>query len=207
MPFRSETEMLAPYRFMDDGTEADETNGDKVLVVEFYPSIDDLVTITQTQANKFPQRPLTKWGLQGFVVLNLAMVPALLFYAEMFIAAIALFVINLTIAVFVLPNLAKTEYRRFYEFHFPNFEQEVVRVELHNNGVSCSHLSDSSFYSWQNFTHIVETEDSIHLYMTGGRGMAVRKNGFANDHELKVFLAFSGDRIPAKQITDASRSN
>jgi len=207
MPFRSDTEIQAPYRFMDDETDAVVKDEDTVLVVEFYPSIEDLVAITQTQANTFPLPSLIKWGFQGFVTFNMVAVPGFLIYSDLFLAAVLIFAINLAIAVFVLPYLLKTDYRRFYEFHFENFEQEVVRVELHNNGVACHHLSDSSFYSWQNFTHIVDNKESIHLYMTGGRGMAVRKSGFANDHELQEFLAFSSNRIPAKQLMDLSSSN
>lgn len=207
MPFRSDTEIQAPYRFMDDEANSDQSDNDRVLVVEYYPLIEDLVTISETQAKAFPLPSLVKWGLQGFVLLNMVAVPALLIYANSLPAAVALFLVNMVIAVFVLPNLIKTDYRRFYKFHFENFEQEVVRIELHFNGVVCSHLFDSSFYSWQNFTHVVETNESIYLYMTAGRGMAVRKSGFANDHELQEFLAFSSNRIPAKRLMDFSSSN
>jgi hypothetical protein len=194
-----------PYRFIDDGEdEVLEAGTSKVLTVEFYPSIEDFVHISHTNAKKYTLPSLTKVGLQAFFVLNCVGLPALLIYADLFGAAFAVFAINIALAVFLLPNLVKTDYRRYYRAFFGNLENEVVRVELHATGIACKHLADSSFYAWKNFTYVEETKDSIILYMTGGRGLAVRKSGFAYDDERAEFLTFARERIPAQQLQNAS---
>ena len=197
-----------PYRFIDDGDdEALEVRTSKVLSVEFHPSIDDLVHISQTHAKKYTLPSLTKLGLQTFFILNSVGLPALLIYADFFGAALAAFAVNIALAVFLLPQLVKTDYRRYYRAHFGDIENEIIRVELHESGVACKHLADSSFYAWKNFTNLEETKDSLIFYMTGGRGLAVRKNGFAYDSERAEFLAFARDRIPTQQqLQNASRN-
>lgn len=195
----------APYRFIDDGeAPLPESREVEMLAVEFYPSVEDFVHISQTHAKKYPLPALTKIGLQAFFLLNAVGVPAVLIYSNNFIAALAVFLVNIALTVFVVPSLVKTDYRRFYRHYFGDLENEVVRIELHPTGVACKHLADSSFYAWKNFTYLEETKDAILFYMTGGRGVAVRKNGFAYASQIDEFLAFARQRLPRQLINDAS---
>lgn len=196
MPYRSVNELKLPYRFIDDDPDDFDPPGDNVLVVEFKPSIDALATLAETHPESEKVSRATTWGLQAFVWLNMLVVPAILFYGDMPRPAIAVFIFNAAITIFVLPLLRKSDLKRYYARHFPEFESEHLRVELHRSGVVYRYQEDTAFYSWENFIQLTETESSLLFYMKAGNGFAVSKSGFEYDHEIEEFLSFTQNYVP-----------
>ena len=199
---------VSQYRFIDSEQHPlSEPDQPKPSAVEFYPSLDDYVYITQRAARAYSQPRLGRIALQVFFMLNAIGLPAVLFYSDHLVAGLAVFVLNIALSVLFIPMAFKTDYRRYYRNMYPTFENEIVRVELHPDGISCHHLDDFSFHSWTNVKSIDENKESLYFFLKGGRGLAVRKSGFAYDAEKSAFITFAKSHIqPGTQLSDA-RSN
>jgi YcxB-like protein len=178
------------YRFIDPVEENLEFGNQTVVhSVEFYPSIDDYVYIARqvNRSNAFSS--WTKFTLQAFFVVNAIGLPAVLLYFGYLFPSIAIFTLNIFFASFFLPAITKFDYRRFFRSIYGNLENELVRVELTNEGVFCRHLSDVSFHSWRSITAIEETEESIFFHLRG-TAIIARKSGFPYEDQKKQFLEF-----------------
>jgi len=112
--------------------------------------------------------------------------------------------LNLAIAGLFIPAILKSDYRRFFTTLYGNFENEIVRVELNGRGLGISHQGDSSFHLWRNIKRIEETPESIFFYFTNGRGIGVRKSGFAYDQQKNEFLGFARQQLKTRQLNDAA---
>lgn len=188
------------YRFLDTEESTDDQNHDiRVLRVEYYPSIDDYVKITEKAAREFPLPWTGKLAMQAFVVVNQVGWPAILFYFDLWLPALVVFVVNTILAVAVLPILLRVDYRRFYRHYFPNLESELAAIEIHPRGVWYQTRSASSFFSWDSFTAIDETDEVIVFRIRGGHGIPVRKTGFAYEAEKSEFLALARQRFGSQR--------
>jgi YcxB-like protein len=184
------------YRFIDDGIDIELPGDDaRILRVEFYQSIDDYVSISEKAAKEFPLPSFGKLSLQAFVVLNQIGTPAILFYFGLWLPALVVFALNMTLAVAVLPMMLRVDFRRFYRQHFKDLERGIATMELHPRGVWFQAGTSSSFISWDNFTSIEERDEAIFFFMVGGGGIPVRKNGFAYQDEKDQFLSLALKRL------------
>lgn len=162
----------------------------ETLTVSFYPSTDDYAHIAE-QVNKSGKLPVrSQYALIAFLVLNLMGLPLTLWYFELFIFGMAVFLLSLIFAMLFLPALIKVDYRNYYRSMFASMENEVAEVELTGDGIWCRHSGDFSFHSWKNIKRIEESRESIYFFCEHN-GMAVNKTGFAFDAEKDRFLTFA----------------
>ena len=192
------------YRFLDE--QEDHTSlqrSDSGPSVEFYPAIDDLVYITRTNQKVYKLTSYAKSALLGFLLLNVAGMPAVLFYFDRLAAAFIVCLLNIVFSIFVLPKIMTTDYRRFFKTMHVDFENEIARVELNEEGVICRARGNMSFHAWRNVKRIEESAEAIYFFLAG-TGFAVRKNGFAYDQQKDEFLTFARNHLRQSPLIDAA---
>ena len=193
------------YLFVDPPyEEGGSVNAESHYSVEFYPSIDDLVHITEATRKNYKLPFVSKYALQVFLFINMIGFPATLWFFGWFLAGLLVMGLNLSIAALFIPVILKADYKRFFRTLYGNFENEIVRVELNERGLGSSHQGDSSFHLWRNVKRIEETQESIFFYFTNGRGIAIRKSGFAYEQQKNEFLGFARQQLTALQLNDAA---
>jgi len=203
--FENSFEPSSAYRFVDPvyDQEVAAITGSSYSV-EFYPSIDDLVHITQATRKSYKLPFVSQYALQIFLFINMIGFPATLWFFGWFLAGLLVLALNLGIAGLFIPTILKADYRRFFATLYGNFENEIVRVEVSERGLGSTHLGDSSFHLWKNVKRIEETQESIFFYFANGRGIAVRKSGFAYDKQKNEFLGFARQQLKALQLNDST---
>jgi hypothetical protein len=181
------------YRFQDAGDEDDLGLAPAgSYSVEFHPSIDDHVYVVQDRNKRhvsFP--PLAKLSLQAFYIVNALGLPIVLLIYRHPLLAIASLALNMAFALFFLPATLRFDYRRtFRSIYGDGFENELIRVDLTEDGIHTRHLDDTSFHSWKSVTGISETEDSIFVYLRGA-AIPIRKSGFSYVETERHFVVFA----------------
>jgi hypothetical protein len=84
-----------------------------------------------------------------------------------------------------------------------DFEDEIVRVELNEEGIICRARGNMSFHAWRNVKRVEEAGEAIYFFLAGS-GLAVRKNGFAYDQQKDEFLDFARNHIRQLPAIDAA---
>jgi hypothetical protein len=178
-------------RFTDNGVEEIRPTDTSPHIVEFYPAIEDYVYLAEINAKRYPLPSIGKLFLQAFIFLNAFGLPVVLFYFDYVLTALIVFGLNVSLSVVFIPALFRTDYRRYYRIVSPDLENEVIRVELHPDGLLSQRGADNSFHTWKSVKSVEETKDAIFFVLTGGHGLAVRKTGFAYDADKRAFVTFA----------------
>ena len=170
------------------------------LKVSFYPSTDDLAHISEkiNRSYKLPSR--ANQGLQAFLAFNLVGMPAVLWFFDAYLVGFLVFAINVVVAVSFLPALRRMDYRQYFRAMFGNIENEVVEVELTDEGVWCRRSDDYSFHAWKSIKLLEETKEAIYFFFDHN-GIAVAKTGFAYDEEKDLFLAMAKKHVENFEIS------
>lgn len=186
----------AAYRFLDPSD--DEASGNdpfRPFSVEFYYSIDDSIYIAEAARKTYRLPFRARYALLAFLIVNMVSLPATLWFFDQFFLGFLVFVFNFAMGYLFIPAVLRTDYRRYYQTLYGHLENEVVRIELDENGISCSLSGDTSFHSWKNVKRIEETKDSIYLFISNHQAISVRKSGFAYDNQKNTFLRFAHQQI------------
>ena len=164
------------------------------LKVSFYPTTDDLAYVVEkiNKSYRLPSR--AQYALQIYLAVNLVGLPLVLWNYDAVLAGLAVFLINLGFALVFLPAIIRSDYRRYFRVMYGGIENEIVEVELTDEGVWCRHSGDSSFHAWKNIKLLEETKQSIYFFFDKN-GMAVSKTGFAYDDEKDRFLTFAKKHV------------
>lgn len=164
------------------------------IKVSFYPTTDDLAYVVEKINKSYRLPSHAQYALQTYLAVNLVGLPFVLWYYEALLAGVAVLLVNLAFAVVFLPAIIRSDYRRYFRVMFGGIENEVVEVELTDDGVWCRHAGDSSFHAWKNIKLLEETKQSVYFFFEHN-GMAVSKTGFAYDEEKDRFLAFAKQHV------------
>ena len=167
---------------------------DLPLKVRFYPTTDDLAYITQKIHNSRKLGTRSQLALQGFLVTNLVALPAIFLFLDAWLIGLAALAINALFVIGFLPALLTSDYRTYFREMFGSIEDDIVEVELTDEGIWCRHSGNISFFPWANITLVEETKQAIYFFYEHN-GMAVAKTGFAYDEEKDRFLAFAKTRV------------
>lgn len=196
MPETGKKDETSLYRFSRASSDDDNlSSAQKRIIVEFYQSVEDYVHIAEKVNKDYPLHQLVKLSLQAFVLVNLVGAPALLFFFEHLPAALLVFLVNLALTVVIVPYLTRVDFRRFYNYYYPDLEKSLTQIEIDETGVHVASSSDSGFYSWGNFKAMEVGNEAFYLYMSGGRGIAVRKSAFAYHEKAAEFTEFVQQQI------------
>ena len=164
------------------------------LKVAFYPTTDDLAYIVEKINKSYKLPSQAQYALQAFLTVNLVGLPLVLWYYDAFVIAIGVFVLNAIFGAVFLPAVVRSDYRRYFRVMFGKIEDDIVEVELTDDGLWCRHAGDSSFHAWKNVKLLEETKNSIYFFFEH-KGMAVAKSGFAYDEEKDRFLTFAKQHV------------
>jgi hypothetical protein len=189
------------YRFLDPPTERTGlTQGPVLHSVEFHPAIDDYVYIVQSRAKESASRTsLGKFSLQTFFLVNSVGLPAALLIFGHPVLALELLAINLSLLLLFLPSVFRYDYRRYFRNAYgPDFENELIRVELTEDGIVVRHLDDVGFYSWSGVKSIGETTESLFIHLRSST-IPIRKSGFPYREAQQAFVNFARSRQDARR--------
>ena len=195
------------YRFQDAQEDVTSDASDLALhAVEFYPSIDDYVAVAEFQNKKHNAlTSVSKLALQGFLFVNWLALPAVLFFFGYAMASLFFLALNLVFALLFLPAMMRFDYRRYYrQVYGENFENELIRVELSQTGISIRHLNSLAFYGWDNVTGVEERSESIFIHLRAST-LPIRKSGFAYVEMEQNFLAFLREHDPSANRNQLSQ--
>lgn len=170
------------------------------LKVSFYPNTDDLAHISERINRSYRLPSKANQALQAFVVFNLVGMPAVLWFFDAFFVGIAIFLVNVVVALALLPALRRVDYRQYFRAMFSNIEDDLVEVELTDEGVWCRRADDHSFHSWKSIKLLEETKDAIYFFFEHN-GIAVAKTGFAYDEEKDLFLGKAKQHVRNFEIS------
>lgn len=186
---------LTGYRFQDGFDEQPITQSSIVHSVEFHPSLDDYVAVMHKRSQEHATLPvLAKFCLQAFLGVNAIGLPAILLFFNYPLLAIASIALNLAFAIFFLPAVFKSDYRRYFRSVYgPDFDNELIAVELTDDGVWCRHRGDASFFSWRSVRAIEENSDAILIHFQAS-SLPVRKSGFPYVEQERSFIEFARAR-------------
>ena len=164
------------------------------IKVSFYPVTDDYAYIAEqvNKAYKFPTR--AQYSLQAFLALNAVGLPVVLWYFDQFVVGIAVFILNMLFSILFLPAILRSDYRHYFRSLFGDIENEVVEVELTDDGVWCRHSDANSFHAWTKVLRLEESKSSIYLFLDHS-GIAVAKSGFGYDDDKNRFLSFAKQHV------------
>jgi len=187
----------SPYRFIDNvnDVESSAIATTPPPAVEFYPAIEDYVDFAEINSNRFPPPSLARFSMQTFLLLNVIGLPAILFLFDFGPLALAVFVLNVALSSFIIPNMLKVDLRRFYNAVSPELENTLLRVELRPDGLVSASGEARSFFSWKSVSAIDETKNAIIFTLNGGQGIAVRKTGFAYEGDIRAFFTYANERL------------
>jgi hypothetical protein len=195
-------EPAAGYRFMAAADPEPDAVSGQSFSVEFYPAIEDFVKLS-AQINKSYKLPsMAKYALQTLVAINLIGWPATLWLFGSFVPGLIVFAFNLLLTGIFLPATIRMDYRRYYRTLYPNIENEVVSVEINDEGIWNRHLENAAFYPWKNIRRIEEHNDSIYFFLRS-TGFAVRKSGFAYEEQMRSFVQYAKAQL--KETSENAR--
>lgn len=183
------------YRFQDGSDEALVEQSEIVHSVEFHPSIEDYAAVLQKRSTEHATfTPWSKFCLQAFFMVNALGLPAALLFFNHPLIAVGSLALNLLFALFFLPAVFRSDYRRYLRSVYgPDFENELVIVELTHYGIRTHHRGDSSFFSWKNVRGIDETGEAIMIHLQAS-SLPIRKSGFPYVEQERSFVEFARAR-------------
>jgi len=101
--------------------------------------------------------------------------------------------------LFTRKNAVSRRLRKYFIEQLRTEGPFTFQVELSERGISTRQLNNQITFEWANVEEILETEDSIDIYVRGGSGVFVRKRAFVSKDDMKEFINL------AKRYFDASR--
>ena len=194
------------YRFQDTDEESGSLEQAAMYSVEFHPSLDDYAAVVQQRAKTNGSlTPVGKLSVQIFFVANAIGLPAVLLIYQHPLLAIASLALNLFLTLFFFPAVFRYDYRRYFQLVYgPNFENELIRVDLTRDGIHISHLDDTSFHSWKSVKGVDETDDSIFVHLRSS-SIPIRKSGFQYKELETRFVEFARERYEDHKTSQLSQ--
>ncbi len=128
-----------------------------------------------------------------YCVLNIFLVPAILLFFEMYIAAGISFTLTLFI-LFIYKSFGESNaYVDFYRQALGN-DPEEMGVELLDDGIRTECDDCSSTYAWTSVVEMQNKEDAIYFLMKDC-GIAVPKTAFSSPEVISSFLDAASSKI------------
>lgn len=180
--------------------------------VAFYPSVDDNIHVAKRIGNAVKVSPWSTYAYQAFLLLNVIVFPAFLWFHSYWLFGLLIFVIEVVTLLFMTGRVDRDSYRDYYSQLYGNRENEIATVEVNERGITYNSDGGSSFWPWYRFTLIEETDESIYFFYHGN-GFAVRKSGLSSKEDTADFVSFARrslemanrERIGGSQIQEDDR--
>lgn len=154
------------------------------MKLTYRASLDELVAKQEySQSAKTGSQQNLYYVLFG---MNLLVAPAFLIFADKFVIALAVFIINLFLYFFLLNSQRKIN-KKYYAACFPNLESSDTSVEINTNGISCTYEGSLTFVPWQNISEISESGADVTFEITSG-SMFVPRRAFDSDEHFVAFV-------------------
>ena len=173
------------------------------LKIAYYPDIEAMAYAIERNARQYKLPSVAQYGMFAFLFLNIGGLPLALFSLGFGSLALAVLISNCIFAIFILPRLLKTDYKRYIRTFYGDIESRLAEIELTEDGLWSRLDGDFTFFRWETVREIEETEMAVHLYL-GASSLSIPSSAFAYREQQKEFARFAYSRsraAGARQLT------
>lgn len=156
------------------------------MKVTFRPSVEERVAF-MAALQREQQSHISQSISWIFFAFNLAVVPGLFIYNDMYVVALVVFLVNAVLEIFLLSWQQKKALREYVQRTSPEIEEYDSEVRIDERGITCEHAGNLTFYSWKNIRSIAETDQVIY-FDSGSLKMFVPKSAFGNTDGAAALL-------------------
>ena len=160
------------------------------LKVAYYPDIDAMAYAIERNSRRYKLPSITQYAMFAFLFLNIAGLPLALFTLGFGILSLAVLAANCIFAIFILPRLLKTDYKRYIRTFYGDIESRLAEIELTPDGLWSRLDGDFTFFRWETVREVEETETAVHLYL-GASSLSIPSSAFPYHEQQKEFTRFA----------------
>ena len=194
---REEDEMSLPLVKPQTGTTISES-GNPPFKVSYFADFDELADASTKISQRYATSSITTFVMAVFLVFNTIVTPLLLLLQGAGTAALIVCLLNVLIASVFIKQTIKLDARRFFRRMHEEIGEQIVEVELSEEGISCRTDLDRLFYSWKSVVSIDESPKAIHL-MLRASVLPIMKSGFAYREDERAFFEFAQEQVRRHQ--------
>jgi hypothetical protein len=187
---------------LDDPDPPSTSPGDS-LKVSYYPDIDEMAYAIERNTRRYKLPSIAQYGMFAFLFLNIGGLPLALFTLGFGPLAVAVLIANCIFAIFILPRLLKTDYKRYIRTFYGDIENRLAEIELTQEGLWSRLDGDFTFFRWETVREVEDTETAIHLYL-GPVSLSIPSSAFPYREQQTEFARFAYSRssaAKARQLT------
>lgn len=166
--------------------------------VSYFADFDELADASAKISQRYATSSITTFVMAVFLVFNTIVTPLLLLLQGAGTAALIVCLLNVLIASVFIKQTIKLDARRFFRRMHEEIGEQIVEVELSEEGISCRTDLDRLFYSWKSVVSIDESPKAIHL-MLRASVLPIMKSGFAYREDERAFFEFAQEQVRRHQ--------
>lgn len=173
---------------------------DHSIKISYYPDVEAMAYAIERNGRRYKLPGIAQYGLFVFLFLNIAGLPFALFTFGFGLLALAILAANCIFAIFVLPRLLKTDYKRYIRTFYGDIENRLAEIELTPDGLWSRLDGDSTFFRWETVRDVEDTETAVHIYL-GPVSLSIPSSAFAYREQQTEFAKFAYSRSKAAMAT------
>ena len=160
------------------------------LKVSYYPDIDAMAYAIERNGRRYKLPSIAQYGLLAFLFLNIGGLPLALFTLGFGALALAVLISNCIFAIFILPRMLKTDYKRYIRTFYGDIENRLAEIELTRDGLWSRLDGDFTFFRWETVREVEDTETAVHIYL-GPVSLSIPSSAFPYREQQKEFARFA----------------
>ena len=173
-----------------EDTEPPAERHEQNLKVSYYPDVDAMAYAIERNSKRYKLPSIAQFGMFAFLFLNIGGLPLALFSLGFGALALAVLISNCIFAVFILPRLLKTDYKRYIKTFYGDIENRLAEIELTRDGLWSRLDGDFTFFRWETVREVEDTDTAVHLYL-GASSLSIPSSAFAYREQQKDFARFA----------------
>lgn len=190
---REEDEMSPPLvKHRTDPVSSE--SGNTPFKVSYFADFDELADASSKISQRYATSSITTFVMAVFLVFNTIVTPLLLLLQGAGTAALIVCCLNVLIASVFIQQTIKLDARHFFRRMHEEIGDQIVEVELSEEGISCRTDLDLLFYSWKSVVSIEESPKAIHI-MFRATALPIMKNGFAYREDERAFYEYACEQV------------
>lgn len=163
---------------------------DQNIKISYYPDIDAMAYAIERNGRRYKLPNIAQYGLFAFLFLNIAGLPFAMFTFGFGLLALAILAANCIFAIFVLPRLLKTDYKRYIRTFYGDIENRLAEIEMTPDGLWSRLDGDFTFFRWETVREVEDTEKAVHIYL-GPVSLSIPSSAFPYREQQTEFAKFA----------------
>ena len=186
--------------YESEDTEPPEERNEHGIKISYYPDIDAMAYAIARNGRRYKLPSIAQYGMFAFLFLNIAGLPLALFTLGFGLLSLAVLTANCIFAIFILPRLLKTDYRRYIRTYYGDIENRLAEIELTPDGLWSRLDGDFTFFRWETVREVEDTETAVHLYL-GPSSLSIPSSAFPYREQQTEFARFAYSHAKAARAS------